>query len=232
MKVDNETLYYEYEQILIGNKDAFTPCFFKYGDKTSHTYAMIVLRFAVEKYLRWNPYDMKDLISKEIIDLMKLNSIMKYINFPIEVNKDEDYYILAALAYPNIIKIDTKELVLRTYKDVLNDKISKFPKEYLTGFDGIMRAGICLQHIIKKHYGFSSNQELYAFFISPDCIKALKKYRLNNISNEMFEYPIDFLHESLPSYQKDEFLYNFYKFLYIYNNLDKKKKTNKSKKRE
>ena len=43
-------------------------------------------------------------------------------------------------------------------------------------------------------------------------IKALKKYRLYAICTDIFDYPIDFLHEALSKNQKNEFYYHYYKF--------------------
>lgn len=212
MRIDDETLFYEYEQILIGNKPSFSPYFFKYGENTSQHYALLIIKFAVEKYLGWDAKDMLNHFTKDIAIQMKLEPLMKYIDFPVEVNRDTDYYVLASMIYPYTIKIDTKELVLRTYKDVLKEKICKFPKEYLSGADGMIRAGICLQYMLNQYFSFNSTKELYQFFTESAGIKALKDYRLNNISSEIFEIPIDYLHESLPDVQKDEFWYHYFRF--------------------
>lgn len=228
MRIDEQTLFYEYEQILIGNKPSFAPYFFKYGENTSQHYALLIIKFAVEKYLKWDPFDMLNHFTKDIAIQMKLEPLMKYIEFPVEVDKEKDYYVLASMIYPYIIKIDTKELVLRTYKDVLNEKICKFPKEYLSGADGIIRAGICLQYMLNQYFSFKDTRELYSFFIDTKGIKALKEYRLNNISSEMFELPIDYLHESLPDFQKDEFWYHYYKFITM-NKLYEKQERKKEK---
>ena len=40
---------------------------------------------------------------------------------------------------------------------------------------------------------------MYKFFSTTNGVKALKKYRLYAICTDIFDYPIDFLHESLSS---------------------------------
>ena len=220
--MDKQILLYEYEQVLLGNKTAIPPYYFKYGDDTSKNYALYIIKFAVEKYLRWDPQDMKDHFTKEIAIQMKLEQLMKYIDFPPELNRDTDYYYLATYLYPNSVKIDIKELVLRTYKDVLSGNLCKFPKEYLSGTQGMMRAGICLQYMINQHLTFHTVKDMYKYFSEPTGAKILKEYRLNNICNEIYEHPIDYLHESLPERQKDEFWYHYYRFK-VYNALQLKK---------
>lgn len=210
--MDKQVLLYEYEQTLLGNKATIAPYYFKYGDDTSRNYALYIIRFAVENYLHWDPFDMRDHFTKEVAIQMKLEPLMKYIDFPPELDRDHDYYYLAMYLYPNVIKIDLKDLVLRTYKDVLSGRLCKFPKEYLSGTQGMMRACLCLQYMISHHLSFSSVKDMYKYFSEPSGSKILKQYRLNNICNEIFEHPIDYLHEALPAKQKDEYWYHYYRF--------------------
>ncbi|RHB42220.1 hypothetical protein DW886_17020 [Enterocloster aldenensis] len=214
--MDKQVLLYEYEQILLGNKTGFAPYYFKYGDDTSQNYALYIIKFAVETYLGWDPWDFKNHYNQEISKQLKLEPLMKYIDYPPELDKTKDYYYLAALIYPEIINIDIKELVLRTYKDVLDGKLCKFPKEYLSGTKGMMRASICLQYMLSQNYTFSSIKAMYKFFSEPAGSRALKKFRLSNICNEIYEHPLDYLHESLPKGQQDEYWYHFFRFKVFY----------------
>lgn len=211
--ISKELLYYEYEQILIGNKTGFSPYYFKYGDNLSANYVYEIMKFAFEVYLKQSPEDIRDHFNKEISELMKLEPLMKYIDFPEELDKGSDYFYIAALLYPQQIKFNEKELILRTFNRVLNGSLKKFPKEYFAGTRGSMRAGICLQYMLNQHYTFENTQALYKFFAGPNGLKALKEYRLNSICNEMFDTPIDYLHDSLPTAQKDEWWYHYYKFI-------------------
>lgn len=228
--MDREVLYYEYEQLLLGNKQTYSPYYFKYGDDTAESHALCIIKYALEKYLRWSPYDVQNHFNHEISQIMKLEPLMKYITFPSELDKDTDYYYFATLLYPNIIKFTTKDLVLRVYKDVLSGKLCKFPKEYLSGTQGMYKAGICLQYMLNQHCTFKSVREMYEFFAGTEGVRMLREYRLSAICNEIYEHPIDYLHESLPEAQKDDYWYNYYRFK-AYNQmyLQKQKKESKNK---
>lgn len=229
--MDKEILLYEYEQILLGNKVSFSPYYFKYGDDTARNNALYIIKFALEKYLRWSPFDIKNHFSREISEKMKLEPLMKHITFPAELNKDTDYYYFATLLYPDIVKFDTKDLVLQVYRNVLEGKLCKFPKEYLSGTQGMYKAGICLQYMLNQHCTFKDIREMYEFFSGPAGGKMLKKYRLIAICNEIYVHPIDYLHESLPVAQKDEFWYHYYRFK-IFNQMHLQKERRKLKKEQ
>lgn len=228
--MDNQVLLYEYEQILLGNKTGFSPYYFKYGNDTSRNQALYIIKFAVEHYLKWDPFDVKHHFTKEIAIQMKLEPLMKYIDFPPELDKETDYYYISAFLYPKIMKIDIKELVLCTYKNVLSGKLCKFPKEYLSGTQGMMRASICLQYMLTQNYTFQSIKAMYKFFSEPSGAKALREHRLSSICNEIYEHPIDYLHESLPYAQKDEYWYHYYRFK-LFNTHQIKKARNSKQKR-
>lgn len=216
--MDKQILLYEYEQLLLGNKLAFSPYYFKCGDDTAKNNALYILKFAVEKYLRWSPYDVKNHFSKEIAEQLKLDGILKYIDFPPELNKSTDYSYYATLLYPSIIRFDTKEIILRVYRDVLSGALCKFPKEFLSGTQGMYKAGICLQYALNHHlaHTFQSIRELYEYFAGPEGGKFLKKVRLFAICNEIYDYPLDYIHDALPPDQRDDFWYHYYRFR-IYN---------------
>ena len=101
---------------------------------------------------------------------------------------------------------------MRTYKEVLDGKLYKFPKEYLSGSMGVLRACVCFQYMVSQYLPFNNIEEMYNFFSTTNGIKALKRYRLYAICTEIFDYPIDYLHEALSERQKNEFFYHYYKF--------------------
>jgi hypothetical protein len=129
------------------------------------------------------------------------------------MDEKDDMYIITGKLYPELVKLDTKEITLKVYKRVLEKDLYKFPKEYLSGDQqGRNRAIICFQYMLSQFTSFDNAQEMYKFFASSNGPKLLKKYRLNVASVSMFEHPIDFLHIALPKEQRDEFWYRYYKF--------------------
>ena len=215
---EREVLLHEYEQVLLGNKTAVSSYYFKFGENPAETYALMIIKFAVESYLGWDPFTFRDFYSKEISEQLKLEPLMKYIEYPPELDKTVDYFYLSAMIYPEVISFSPDTLILKTYKNILEGKLKKFPKEYLAGSRGMMRAGICLQYMLNNFLSFSTTKDIYEFFSKPEGLKKLKEYRLAPICAEMFDYPIDYLHESLPEDQKDEFYYHYYKFRMINSN--------------
>lgn len=203
---------YEYEQILTGKKNSFSAAFFPFNDENNERRALAILKYAIEKYLEWSPEEVKLYLNANIIKLMKLDSVMRFIRFPPELNPKKDYFYIAHKLYPNRIPYNESELVINVYKRVLSGELCKFPKEYRADTSGFMRVKICFQYMLEQFMQFSSINEMYDFFSSSEGTKALKEYKLYSICCEMFESPLEYLHESLPIKQRSEFLYRLYKF--------------------
>lgn len=228
--MQNTGVLYEYELILLCKKNSFSPYFFNFSPEYNERMALDVFRYAIEYYLNWSPKEASIYLDKDVLDMMKLTQILKFIRFPCELDPNRDFFYIAHLLYPKIIHFDEKELILRTYKEVLSGKLYKFPKEYLSDSMGMTRACICLQYMISQYLQFSSIEDMYHFFSTSEGTKTLKKYRLYAICTDMFEYPIDFLHESLSTKQKNEFFYRLNRF-YL-KNKEQLNKIKKEKKKE
>ena len=208
----NTSLMFEYELILLGKKNSFSPYFFNYNAEFNEKMALQVFKYAIEGFLKWTPKEAELYLNENIINLMKLDSIVRFIRFPAELDPNKDFFYIVHLLYPNVVKFNSRELILKTYKDVLSGKLYKFPKEYLSGSMGVTRACICFQYMVSQFLPFNNIEEMYKFFSTTNGVKALKKYRLYAICTDIFDYPIDFLHESLSNKQKNEFFYHYYKF--------------------
>lgn len=210
--MDKQILLYEYEQILLGKKSGFSPYYFKFGDDTSNYYAKYIIKYAVETYLGWTPADTRDHLDQEVIGMLKLEPLIKYLEFPPELDKTKDFYYIASLIYPSDVPVDRIGLVLKTYKRILTGELNKFPKDYLTDMQGIRKARICFRYMLSQYFTFASIRDMYQFFSEPSGSKALRRYKLNGICSEFYECPIDFLHDSLSAAQQDEFWYRYYRF--------------------
>lgn len=206
-------IFYEYEMILIGKKNLFSNFFFMNNDTKNEENALRVFKFAIEFYLGWSPQDAVAHLNYKVIDLMKLTQLLKYIKFPPELDERDYIYIILGKLYPNIVKLNNKEITLKVYKRVLEKDLYKFPKDYLSGDEESRnRAIICFQYMLSQYTSFNNVKDMYSYFASSNGPKLLKKYRLNIACISMFEHPLDFLHESLPDDVKSEFWYRFYKF--------------------
>jgi hypothetical protein len=132
--------------------------------------------------------------------------------FPEELSKRNDCFYVAHLLYPKRIPYSTRNLVMITYQRVLNHESGKFPKEYFSGAEGQLRACICLQYLLIEHLSFTSIEEIYYYFSTTKAMSMLRQFRLATVCSELYESPLDFLHNALPSSQKNELYYQFYRF--------------------
>ncbi len=210
-----QELYSEYEKILLGKKHNYPSSFFNGTPKNSEDNACEIMRYAF-RLLRWTPQDVFHHLNKDVMRLMKLDVLLKYINYPEELNNKEDLYYIAHILYPKQIPYNIQELTLNVYKKVLNREIYTFPKKYLQGELGTVRLKICFVYMIREYFAFHTIGEIYDFFASNKGTKALLQYGLLNVSNTLFETPIDLLHESLSESQKNDFYYQYYKFKILY----------------
>lgn len=218
-------LYYEYEQLLIGKKKELPSYLFTDKQDENESMALSLLKFVVKNYLKWGPWQVVDNLTWDIIDLMKLSEVMKYIDVPIEIHEKDYFYIVAGKMYPNVVVTNFKETTLMVYKRVLSGDLYKFPKDYLSGNHiGKLRTVICLQYLLEQFGSFTSIKEMYQFFTTSEATKMLKNYRLNSACVGIFDYPIDFLYEALPRTEESDFWYRFYRF-----HLTEKKEKNRIK---
>lgn len=251
-----ELVIYEYQEKLLGNIKIISS-----QNSVTRAQAEIrakkVLKYAVEKLLRWTPEEMAKKFNKEVIKKMKLEEIIYWIPFPAELDPDKDFYYYAYYLYPAKIAYDFRQSVIFTYRkllasyllgekkdeydtiknetlknklvydggyrDIVDQGITlfRFPKEYLNEAEGHLRAGICMQYMLKEFYNFKSIYEMYEFFADPaKSVQAVKDCKLFKTCSDLYNSPLDYLHDALPHKQKSDLLYSMYRFM----ELEKKKK--------
>ncbi len=216
----NREVIYEYENVLLGNKNTISSYHFNQSPDNNEKTAIEIVRYAVEHYLRWTPEYLCEALSWDIIRLLKLDSIIKYIRFPPEADEEKDLFIIAHKLYPHRIRVNLREKTLLVYKRVLDGTIYKFPKGFFGDNKGINRALICLQYALSQYTQFDDVGDMYAFFSTPRGTKFLKQYKLYAPCIAMYKYPIDYIHDALPNNvdrtqnlaAKDEFWYMYYRF--------------------
>lgn len=209
----------DYEEVLIGNRKKIPTGYFLFDKKGNERVALSVIRYAIENLLGWDIKNAIRLFNKNYITLMKLEQMVGYIAFPSDVTKEDTEYILYLL-YPKYIDYDVKRYTLRIYEKVLNNQ-GRYPKDYMYGYLGMLRAKICLQYSINKNCLFKSIDDLYSFFASKDCIKYLKTNKLYQLYTSFYSSPLEYLHDSMPSSIKNEFLYHNYTFMKKFQEIQK-----------
>lgn len=199
----------EYEDILRGERQRFSDFYFKGTPYSNEQMALTIFRYACEKLLRWSPYELRDCFTRGIVNSLKLDCLLKYIDFPPELNKDTDMIFIVWKLYPNVIKISMNELTVKTYLDYCNKKIKNYPKGFFNGIEGKIRACICMQYVISQYYSFASVNLLYEMFAGDKGYEIIEKHGLKKALEKQFPAPIDYLHESLPEDYRSDLEYHF-----------------------
>lgn len=208
----------EYEELLIGNRYKISKSYFCFDKKGNEKVALSVIRYAIEDLLGWDSSTAIRLFNSNYIDFMKLRPMMKYIAFPSDVTEADTEYILYLL-YPRSIDYDIKRYALRIYEKVIHNEC-RYPKDYMYGYLGILRAKICFQYALNKNFLFKSVDEMYSFFASKECMKFLKEAKLYQLYVNFYTSPLEYMHDSLPTAIKNDFLFHNYMFMLQYNVLE------------
>lgn len=212
-------LAFEYDNTLVGKTRVVDTSFFRGSEQQNQEVALQIVQYVVEKYLKWTPEEMQAYFNEDIVKLMKLESVMRFIVIPPEL-RGNTYFYIAHLVYPKRIRFEEDDLTIQMYSDILEGKRAKFVKDYMEGVRGQGRACICLRYAIENFMpDVCSLGELYAMFASPKIKNWLRQYKLFKICSDMFITPLDYLHSSLSNTQKSDVLYNVYRLDYLLNTL-------------
>ena len=224
MNHENEReLCIEYDEMVIGKRTKFSQKYFSSNVAERELYALTVIRYAFDKYLRWPRRTLSDNLTADLIEKLHLKNLVAMIKFPIEYSRDRDWFYIVSAVYDDM-KIGRRNRTVHLYEQILSGKINKFPKEYFLGTDGIVRACFCLQYALNSEYAYMSAEELYRLTLTSEFWKFLDNYRLAGICRDMFDDPIDFLHTSLPGNGKNEFLMKYAKYVYYQEDSRRKEK--------
>ena len=204
----------EYEEILCGIRSQFSFRHFCFGEAANEKIALQVMKYAIEKLLKWTPEQAFRFFTPEIVKKMKLEPLLKYIRFPCERSYEDTDYIVSLL-YPKQVTYPFQKRVIQVYERVLAGEI-KYPKDYMYGNKGLIRSHICLQYALKKSRLFNSKEELYHFFSTSQCSRFLKDMKLYQLYCNFYKTPVDYLHNSLSPDMRNELYYQYYLFSYLY----------------
>ena len=173
------------------------------------------LRYLFEAYLEWTPIQVRDCLTPEIIHLLKMEPLISRVPCPPELDRTRDFEFVAWYLYPETINCTKKDLAIKVYHRLNRGEISRFPKGYFDGtIEAWFRARCTFQCMLIEYLPpFSSIEELYSYFAGPKGREAIRKYKLLVPLRELYDTPLDYLHDSLSTQQKNESLYQKYKQL-------------------
>lgn len=191
--------------------------------RTNNNFGLALFQYAFETKLNYSQDELFKKIDDKMIEDLCLKSVYDSIDFPVGLNKEIDYSYIIHLIYGNKYTdymIDTAE-----YSRQLKMKKSNARTIYFTGENSERRAKNCLLYAIKNSFLFDTVENLYKFFANEQAGNAfLVRYKLNKAQQKNFATPLDYIHESLGSNQKNNTYYEFYKFQNNLHNIHKNKK--------
>lgn len=236
-----DSAFVDYDDSLIG-RIPYIDAYNFYGPNPggpNERKAISCIRYVLEDVLCWTPEESVRKFDDYIIREMKLEKIITYINFPVEVPFGNPRYILSLL-YPDKIYVDQQKLVEETFCSVLEasrknpiaegksdgERLKQFPREYFAGGDGFKRFCYCIKYLIENYKPMSSIEEIYSFFDSPKGKKMLYDFRLK-VPADQFSIDMLSVIRYITRYEPDSDL--FFSFFTFQKELSSFKKAEKDK---
>lgn len=224
-----DTLQIDYDNVLIGAAAIVDSSNF-FGTKpggANQNRALSCVRYAIEKVLEWNEDKAISDFDEYMIRIMKLDKIVEFIDFPVEVQPGNSRYILSLL-YPTRIKLNQQKLVEETFQTILdarkfdsprekdneNDEQDghgrQFPREYFSGVQGFYRFCYCLNYLLQYYKPMHSVEEVYEFFSSPEGKQFLYNYRLKIPADQFSISIMDVIHHITRFYPDSDWWYYYF----------------------
>ncbi len=201
---------YDYEEMMIEKKQKISPMFFRGSESRNEMTALNLFRYVIENYLGWTPEQARDWLTKDVVNVMKLNVPLQYITFPDELNPDLDLFYVVWKIYPSTIHLRSSDMVLMCFKRALDGDSERLPKSFFDGAEGETRAIICLKYILQHNFHFGKVRDLYERFSRGDMNTVLNNFRLGG-TNVLYREPVQYLHDTLASDgEEDELWYQYY----------------------
>ncbi len=189
-----------------------------YAEKNKEI-ALSIIRFALEDVLQYkDPWDMIDQLNSKIVTEMKLDDAVARLKLPDGSILEDDYSYLIAEIYPWIKdSINLQDLTIRTYKRVLDDANRKsFVRRFFAGIDGRKRSKYCLHYLLQRTSScFKSVEDLYEFFSGVGGDRFLTNNKLK-LAKQLYTSDVEYLHNTLSSKQRDDFLFHYYQSLGLF----------------
>ena len=179
----------------------------------------------VFSYLKINPRDISNVVSEEYLQELKLKSIFKCLQFPVEYSNKIYSYInkidyLSRLLYPDMYSDYECSDEYRWMTEYCNCQIVKENRQKykftLSGeydYDRKKIAYLFNQYIFSHPLFNGDIRLMYDYFADEKkCHTYVLHSLLNKVCNQVFDSPLEMFHYSLPESQRSEFLYQYENF--------------------
>lgn len=189
--------------------------------------ALAIVRYAITSILGWTPDEAMGSLTYEIMQQLKLDRIISYIQYPKDLSRKKDVSWMVHRAFPHETDYDIKTQTLDLYRRLMRGEINRFPKHVFEGPNGIEKLAILLSDFITKNIPASSIADLYHFFGDSGAANAaLKEHQLYYAYRDYFNTPLEYLHESLGD-SGDDFLYHYYQYMSVLEEMQREERKDK-----
>lgn len=186
--------------------------------------ALSLTRYIVEEVLGWTPEEAMAHITADIGRRLGMDSLLRYVDSPMEVKLSEDYRWLIHKAYPLQTRYDEQEPLFKLYHKIMNGEIKRFPRNFFIGKDGRKKASVLFRDYISRNIPAGSISELYRIFSnSADGWNILRDAHLYHETAPYYSSPLEFLHDALDR-EADKLLYSFYQYMSAVTEVEKETK--------
>ena len=192
--------------------------------ETKERDALAIVRYAVTNILGWKPQDAMECMTADVMKQLCLDRIQMYVLYPKDINKNTDFAYMIHKAFPRETKYNMSAQILQLYESLFNGQLKKFPRRVFEGENGAMKLSILLKYYISKSIPATSVEDLYEVFgNNAQANLLMRKAKLFYAYRELYETPLEYLHESLGAHQ-DPFLFAVYQFLNAYDEVNQENK--------
>lgn len=205
-----------YESSLIGRTDDIAFTYFSGMPPGGETEQKVleVFHFAFEQILGWEEADVITRLNMYYIRKMKLYKLLQYIEYPIDIRKNNTKFILS-LMYPDKVRIPLHERTEVIFERVI-DTGCQFPKEYFSGIEGFYRYCSCFKLFFTHYYPLDNIEQMYSVCFSSLGKEILSDYRLLVPAKQFQINILDVIHACTEDAANAEYYYHYYHFLQQY----------------
>lgn len=194
--MEKQDLYYIYDSVWAGMYSDFKPFYEESEQKMLPEDILEICRYAFRYYLRWNADKVNELLTDDVLKMMKLHNLVRAYPFPAELNEQDRIPYLVGKLYPQFYRYNREEATEKTYSGLIDGRTDHLPKGFFSNTDdGRARAKICFRYLLNNYKIFEKREDAFKFFSTVDGRKYLGQYRLKYAS-KLFGTDIDFVYES------------------------------------
>lgn len=212
---EKKDILYEYEEILLGTKPAFTMSFRGTARRQREVFT-ILWRYAIEDIMGYKPEEAGGVLNHSIIKSLLLDRTFKYVDIIYNGSGYFNWNRPLSIVYPNIYHYSVYEEVESEYQKLLRIGPYKhaaepyaLPKGFFSGGEGFVRAKIIVQLAIRYFKNDCDPEQLYEFFgCQNEAKKWLIRVKIWNYVRQYFQNSaLDCLHTSLPPDERSRVMY-------------------------